>query len=114
MKLGIHCVLKLKKLHFRIQQRKVWWMIPKTLLNEKVRVLKGAMVVEMMLDKRWGVDDIFPMFRGRLKSDEGLYWKIFENVWDDFWGNTGSNLNPDVGVLGGITGLAAFVSLFLM
>ena len=37
-----------------------------------------------------------------------------KDKWDDFWGNSGSNLNPDIGVLGGITGLAAVVSLFLM
>ena len=44
-------------------------MIPKTLLNEKVRVLKGGMVVEMMLDKGWGFDETFPMFRDTLKSN---------------------------------------------
>lgn len=36
-----------------------------------------------------------------------------KDKWDDFW-NAGSALKPELGVMGGVTGLAAVVSLFLM
>jgi hypothetical protein len=42
---------------------------------------------------------------------------IGDNVkdkWDDFWGNDGPSLKPELRIMGGLTGLAVAMSLFLM
>lgn len=37
-----------------------------------------------------------------------------KDKWDDFWGNDGPSVKPELRVMGGLTGLAVFMSYFLM
>ena len=57
-------------------------MVSERVLNEEIRVL--VLVVMMVLDERWGFDDVFPVFGDTLESEKRFQRKSFENVCDDF------------------------------
>ena len=52
------------------------------MLNEEIRVL--VLVETMVVEKKWGFDDVFPVFGDTLESEKGFQRKSFENVCDDF------------------------------
>ncbi|CAI7567389.1 unnamed protein product [Penicillium pancosmium] len=71
---------------------------------------------------RYGCCDDDDDDKCRYDDDDGR--SIFDKVddfgdnvkdnWDDFWGNNGPSLKPELRVMGGLTGLAVAMSLFLM